>query len=85
MKTRIIQIGNSQGIRIPKVMLEQSGLSEYVEIDVNKEQITIRPARKIRDGWFEEFKKMAAAGDAQLLDEENLGTQSSWDDTEWTW
>lgn len=86
MKARIIQIGNSQGIRIPKVMLERSGLAEEVEIEVvNKEQITIRPARKTREGWSEAFKKMAAAGDDQLIDEADVGTQSRWDDTEWTW
>ena len=32
MKTRIVSIGNSQGIRIPKLLLEQTGLSGEVEI-----------------------------------------------------
>ncbi|MFQ5709469.1 MAG: AbrB/MazE/SpoVT family DNA-binding domain-containing protein [bacterium] len=85
MKAKIIQIGNSQGIRIPKVLLEQSGLGEEVEISVNKEQIIISAVRKTREGWAEAFKKMAAAGDDQLLDEQEMGKQSNWDETEWTW
>ena len=32
MKTRIVAIGNSKGIRIPKLLLEQTGLSGDVEI-----------------------------------------------------
>jgi antitoxin MazE len=32
MKTRIVAIGNSQGIRIPKPLLEQTGLFGEVEI-----------------------------------------------------
>jgi len=31
IRTRIVRIGNSQGIRIPKPLLEQSGISEEVE------------------------------------------------------
>jgi antitoxin component of MazEF toxin-antitoxin module len=51
MKTRIIQIGNSRGVRIPKTLLEQSGLGEEVELKVDKEQIIIRPVKKARESW----------------------------------
>ena len=85
MKTRIIQIGNSQGIRIPKVLLEQSGLGEEVELKVSKEQITIRPVRKPRQGWEEAFQKMAKQGEDQLLDKEKFSYQSSWEQDDWVW
>jgi antitoxin MazE len=48
MKTRIISIGNSQGIRIPNMILEQSGLGEEVELDVQDAQIVIPPAKHPR-------------------------------------
>ena len=85
MKTRIIQIGNSQGVRIPKILLEQSGLTDEVDLKVKNGEIIIKPAKKTRDGWEEAFRKMAEKGDDRLLDEETLSTQSSWDDEEWTW
>jgi antitoxin MazE len=44
IRTRIIKIGNSQGIRIPKVLLEQSGLDAEVEIGVRGEEVIIRKA-----------------------------------------
>jgi len=84
MKTRIIQIGNSQGVRIPKILLEQSGLSDEVDLKMNNGEIVIKPAKKNRAGWEEAFRKMAEKGDDRLLDAETLSTQSSWDDEEWT-
>jgi antitoxin MazE len=84
MKTRIIKIGNSQGIRIPKVLLEQSGLGEEVEIEVHDAQIVIRPAERPRRGWEEAFRSMAEHEDDRLLDEDLTG-QTNWDKAEWRW
>ena len=84
LKTRIIKIGNSQGIRIPKMLLDQVGLGEDVELEAQHDRIVIRPARRPRDGWDEQFKAMAEHGDDQLLDGEALHL-STWDADEWTW
>lgn len=83
MRTRIIKIGNSQGIRIPKLFLEQTRLAEEVEIEAVDNQIVIRPITYTREGWDEAFKKMANQGDDQLLD--NTTGQTQWDETEWQW
>jgi antitoxin MazE len=53
MRTRIIRIGNSQGIRISKRLLEQSGLGPEVELEVQDQQIVIRGTRHPREGWAE--------------------------------
>jgi len=84
MKARIIRIGNSQGIRIPKPLLEQSGLEGEVELEVQPDQIIIRRAGRTRQGWTEAFEAMAAAGDDRLLDAEG-GGGSEWDQEEWEW
>jgi antitoxin MazE len=84
MKTRIIRIGNSQGIRIPKLYLQQTGLNEEVELDVQDKEIVIRPVGHPRQGWAEVFQKMAEQRDDQLLDQES-NNQSSWDGAEWQW
>ncbi len=44
MITTIIEIGNSRGIRIPKLILNESGLKEQVELQVKKGEIRIIPA-----------------------------------------
>jgi antitoxin MazE len=84
MKTRIVRIGNSQGIRIPKPLIEQSGLPEDVVILVEGNTLVIKPASGPRDNWEEEFQPMAEAGDDTLLDKESPSL-SSWDDEDWEW
>lgn len=45
MITTIISIGNSRGIRIPKLLLDESGLENEVELKVKKGEIRIVPAK----------------------------------------
>jgi antitoxin MazE len=83
MKTRIVKIGKSQGIRIPKLFLEQTQLGEEVELEVRDGRIIIRPATRPREGWDEAFRLMSQRGDDQLLiDAVSL---SGWDKDEWQW
>lgn len=84
MKTSLVRIGNSRGIRIPKTILEQCRLSETVELEVEKDCLVIRPARKPRSGWEDAFRLMAEQGDDALLDRESLAS-TRWDRTEWEW
>jgi antitoxin MazE len=84
MKTRIVRIGNSQGIRIPKSLLEQTGLQGEVEITAQEDSLVIRPARKPRAGWAEAFREMARRGDDALLDDVSP-ILSEWDAEEWEW
>src|SRR5205809_670804 len=67
MKTSLVQIGNSRGVRIPKVFLEETGLEKDIEMEVRGRQLVIRAARHPRAGWDQEFAAMAARGDDQLL------------------
>lgn len=83
MKTRIVPIGNSQGIRIPKPLLEQTGLSGDVEIVATDDTLVIRSAIRPRAGWEEAFRKMSEQGDDALLDD--VASQSSWDEKDWQW
>lgn len=84
MKANIIRIGNSQGIRIPKVLLEQSGLATEVDLQVKGDSIVITSASRPREGWGEKFRLMAESGDDRMPDED-LNGQSEWDKDEWVW
>ena len=84
MRARVIKIGNSQGLRIPKPILEQTGIRDEVEIELEKNQIIIRPVQKARDGWDEAFKMMADKGDDEpIIDDKDIS--HSWDEEEWQW
>jgi antitoxin MazE len=84
MKARLIRIGNSQGIRIPKPLLEQTGLRDQVEIEVQDDGLMIRAAGNPRAGWDEAFAAMARQGDDALLDGMEL-VPTRWDKEEWEW
>ena len=82
IRASIVRIGNSQGVRIPKTLLAISGIENDVEIVVTKGAIIIRPARKARENWAEQFEAMALSGDDTLLDDLVL---TEWDKEDWKW
>jgi antitoxin MazE len=77
IQTKIIKIGNSQGIRIPKLLSEQTSLGEEAELAVKENAIIIRSVLPARYGWEAQFKEMAEHGDDQLLDDDLLPTSSN--------
>ncbi|MDH4130104.1 MAG: AbrB/MazE/SpoVT family DNA-binding domain-containing protein [Spirochaetota bacterium] len=86
MKTKIIKIGNSKGIRIPKSILEQTNLNNEVELEIIGDHIVIRPiCKKYRLGWESNFKKMTKDKDDYLLDNDNLININTWDQDNWEW
>lgn len=79
-----MKIGNSQGIRIPKVLLERSRLAEEVEVEAEDNRIIIRSTKQPRQDWENAFRAMAEREDDALLDN-NLLTPTRWDEDEWQW
>jgi len=82
--TQIVKIGNSQGIRIPKPLLEQVGLNGAVQLEVEADHLILRPVRVPRQGWEEQYQRMAENGDDALLDGD-IPSMTKWDETEWEW
>ncbi len=84
IKTRMVKIGNSQGIRIPKMLIDQLGLANDIELEVQDGQLVIRSARRPRLSWGNQFRQMAECGDDYLLDAVPPSF-STWDEEEWSW
>lgn len=84
IKSRIVKIGNSQGIRIPKLLLEQTSLEDEVELVLEEDQIIVRPVQHVRQGWEEAFEAMGEQGDDELLDA-GAPVSNGWDEEEWEW
>ncbi|MEQ8847448.1 AbrB/MazE/SpoVT family DNA-binding domain-containing protein [Botrimarina sp.] len=72
MRVDLVAIGNSQGIRIPKAVIDQAGLSKELELEVTPGAIVIRPAHRVRGGWAD------AAASCGVSAEDDLG---DWDAT----
>ncbi len=82
-KTRIVRIGNSRGIRIPKVWIEQLDLGEEVELSVHADRLVIRPLRSARQGGEEMIRASLETEGVEPPLEEFPPT--SWDLNEWEW
>jgi len=82
MRATLVRIGNSKGVRIPKAVLEQCGITDSVEMEVLEGQLVVRHCpTKPRKGWREQFGKMAEQGDDRLLINESLEPEM----TDWKW
>ncbi len=82
MKTKLVRLGNSRGIRLPKPLIEEAGLPDEVELEVRKGAIVISPAKGVRSGWEEAAEAIHEDGDDQLLDAD---VNTRFDDEEWKW
>lgn len=82
MKTQIIKIGNSKGIRIPKPLLEQSNLDGEVELEVRDEGLLIKSSKKPRATWAKAFKEMSENDEDEMLIEDSA---TDFEREEWQW
>jgi antitoxin MazE len=81
-RTRIVRIGNSQGIRVPRALLEQAELPEEVELHAHPGRLIVRAARRPRTGWAEAARAMRAREHDALLDP---STSTRFDREDWSW
>jgi antitoxin MazE len=81
---KLVAIGNSRGVRIPKAMIEQVGLAEEVELEVVDGAIVIRRKRRPREGWAEAAKRLAERGE-ELPPEIRDMTETEWMRDHWRW
>jgi len=81
-KTRIVRIGNSRGIRVPKLLLDQAQLPDEVELHAEPGRLVVQGARRPRTGWAEAARAMTEAGHDDLLD---APSPTRFDREEWEW
>jgi len=81
-RSRIIRIGNSRGIRVPKALLEQAQLREEVELHAEPGRLVVRAVRRTRAGWAKAAASMHQQGDDRLLD---ASMPTGFDAAEWEW
>ena len=81
MKARLVRIGNSRGIRLPKAIIDQVGLEDEVELRVEEQRLVIVPAVRPRAGWAEAIQAIGSEPANQL----DPATRTRFDETEWQW
>lgn len=66
---KLVPIGNSKGIRIPKVLLQKYGLKDAVLIEETDKGLLLRNKEESKLSWEETYKTMA--GDKENWDDFN--------------
>jgi antitoxin MazE len=81
MIAKVIQIGNSKGIRIPNQILKEMNIENQIELIISdkKDEIILKPLHKVRGGWNDSFKKMKSASEDKLIIDDSL------DLNDWEW
>ncbi|NDY97129.1 AbrB/MazE/SpoVT family DNA-binding domain-containing protein [Wenzhouxiangella limi] len=83
MKTKLIAIGNSKGVRIPAAMIREAGLEYELDLRVEQDGLKIRPARHLREGWDDAFAAAAGESADALLIDDTLA--NDFDEQAWQW
>ena len=82
MRAKLIPIGNSRGVRLPKPLIKEAGLQDEVDIHVRDGTVVISSTKNPRSGWEQAARLLHQREGDRLLD----GPVSTrFDETEWTW
>lgn len=84
MVLRLVQIGNSKGIRLPKRIIEQLNFSDEIEAEVKREGLLLKKKTKARVGWKKQIlREIKKGGYPEMLIPDNI--QNEFDESEWQW
>jgi len=72
VKTYLVRIGNSRGVRSPKLLIEKAGLAEEVELRVQEGAIIIARTAPPRSGWAEAARHARQRQQDRLLEAPTL-------------
>ncbi|HEC97109.1 MAG TPA: AbrB/MazE/SpoVT family DNA-binding domain-containing protein [Nitrospirae bacterium] len=83
VKTKVIKIGNSRGIRIPKAILDQYHINDEIELETKNDCLIIKSSHTAREGWDIAFQKMHKDQEDVIIIDDNI--KNEFDEKEWEW
>ena len=83
IKAKVVRIGNSRGIRIPKVILDQYHINDEVELETKNDCLIIKSSHSAREGWGKSFKIMHENQKDVLMIDDSMTNE--FDEKEWEW
>lgn len=82
MKTRLVRIGNSRGLRLPKPLIEEAGFKDEVEVTLKDGALVITSAEHPRAGWEAAVSLLLERRENKVFEEP---APTRFDDEEWEW
>ncbi len=71
-EAKLIKIGNSQGIRLPKWMVSKYGFGNRIILEETEEGVLIRTAQGGKLSWEDTYKEMATVEQEEWTDWQNM-------------
>ena len=63
IELKVVPIGNSKGVRLPKAILERYAISESLVLEAREDGLLLRSKRDNRLSWQQTYREMAAQHD----------------------
>ena len=82
MKAKLISIGDSKGVCIPKPLIDRAGLSDDVQLRVVGTAVIVQSDSSVRSGWEDAARGIAGMNEDGIIDD-SLPTE--FDESEWVW
>jgi antitoxin MazE len=79
MRTNLIKIGNSKGVRITSNIIKECELGNEIEIKVLDKKVIIEAIRKPRSDWNISFEKMNKNKEDVLINESSNDFDKDWE------
>jgi antitoxin MazE len=81
MKAQLVRIGNSRGVRLPKALIDQVGLTDEIDLRVENDCVVIAPVRPPRSGWADAARQLRAT----TKETPDCFAPTRFDEAEWQW
>lgn len=59
IELKVVQIGNSRGVRLPKTVLDRYAITDAVVLEAREEGLLLRNKKDKRLSWEDTYKEMA--------------------------
>jgi len=82
VRSKIVAVGNSRGVRIPRALLGDARIGDEIELIADGDELLVRRLARPRQGWASEFAAMHDAADDRMLDPI---APTRFDDEDWEW
>lgn len=82
MKGRLVRIGNSRGLRLPRPLIEEAGFKDEVEVTLRDGALIITSADHPRAGWETAVHLLLERRESCLIDKT---VPTCFDDEDWAW
>ena len=68
MRTSLVKIGNSKGVRLPRAVIEQAQLTDELQLEVGTGVVVLRAIRSVRKNWEDDAARYRAASEDDMSD-----------------